>query len=89
MAVVDAIILQTSNPRLRERALQENASYEDLLKLGIVKEQSAKGASLLEQASVQASQMYIKAEEKVRKLQLENKKLKAQASGKNQNTTNH
>ena len=33
-AAVDAILLQTSNPKLRERALQDNVSYEDLFKLG-------------------------------------------------------
>ena len=47
-APVDAILLQTSNPKLRERALQENVSYDDLLTLGIAKERSAKGAALLE-----------------------------------------
>ena len=50
-AAVDAMLLQTSNPKLRERALQENTKYEDLLKLGIAKEQSQKGAALLEKAS--------------------------------------
>ena len=36
------MLLQTSNPKLLERALQHNVSYDDLLKLGIAKEQSAK-----------------------------------------------
>jgi len=41
------------SPKLWERALQDNISYEELLKLGIAKlgiakEQSAKGAALLE-----------------------------------------
>ena len=66
-AVVDAIILQTSNAALRERALQENAIYDQLLKMGIVKEQSAKDAALLEQASGQQS-VKVKMEEEVRRL---------------------
>ena len=41
-AAVVAILLQTSNPKLQERALQDHVSYEDLLKLGITKEQSEK-----------------------------------------------
>ena len=35
-AAVDSMILQTSSPKLCERALQDNANYEDLLKLGNV-----------------------------------------------------
>ena len=52
-AAVDATLLQTSSLKLRERALQENVSCDDLLTLGIAKEQSAKGAALLEKASGQ------------------------------------
>ena len=54
-AAVDATILQTSCPKLRGRALQENTAYDSLTKLGIAKEQSAKGAAFLEQASGQSS----------------------------------
>ena len=54
-AAVDAMILQTSCPKLRERALQQNTTYDSLMKLGIAKEQSAKGAAFLEQASGQVS----------------------------------
>ena len=50
-AAVDAIILQTTNSKLRERALQDNLSYDDLIRIGIAKEQSVKGAAMLEQAS--------------------------------------
>ena len=76
-AAVDAMILQTSCPKLRERALQENTTYDSLMKLGIAKEQSAKGAALLEQASGQPSLgSHVKIEEQVRRLQSENKKLK-------------
>ena len=53
-AAVDAIILQTSNAAQREWALQENVTYDQLLKMGIVKEQSAKGAALLKQAISQS-----------------------------------
>ena len=42
---VDAIIPQTSNAALCEQALQENVTYDQLLKMGIVKEQSAKRCS--------------------------------------------
>ena len=70
-AAVDAIILQTSNPRLRERALQDNVSYDTLINLGISK---------LERASGQSSQQSsVKVEEEVKKLRLENKQLKAKA----------
>ena len=32
-ATVDAILLQTSNPRLREQVLQENTSYDILMNM--------------------------------------------------------
>ena len=54
-AAVDAILLQTSNPKLQERALQDNVLYEDMLKLGMTKEHSKNGAALLEKASRQSS----------------------------------
>ena len=78
-AAVDAIILQTSNPKLRERALQDNVTYDSLIKLGISKEQSEKGAALLEEASGQAghSGVRVKVEEDVRRLQSENRDLKS------------
>ena len=79
-ATVDAILLQTSNSRLRERALQENSSYDDLMKMGVAKEQSARGAALLEKASGSTSQVRIKVEEEVRKLQLENRDLRSRIS---------
>ena len=46
-AAVDAMILQTSCPKLHEQALQENTTYASLMKLGTANEQSAKGAVLL------------------------------------------
>ena len=68
------MLLQTSNPKLPERALQENTKYEDLLKLGIAKELSQKGAALLQKASGQDA-LACETEE-VRRLKLENKKLR-------------
>ena len=79
-AAVDAIILQTSNSKLRERALQENVTYDELLKMGIVKEQSAKGAALLENASNQTNSSTSRMEEEVRRLQSKNKQLKSRLS---------
>ena len=73
-AAVDAMNVKTSTSFLREKALQDNSSYESLLKLGIAKEQSAKGATLLENA--QGSGMKVKVEEEVRRLKSENKKLR-------------
>ena len=75
-AAVDAMILQTSNPKLRERSLQDNVSYDEILKLGISKEQSTKGAALLEQASG-GHHPTEKVTEEVRRLKIENKKLKS------------
>ena len=80
-AAVDAMILQTSYPKLWERALQENVTYEKLVELGITKEQSEKGAHMLEQASGQSNSSNAKIEDEVRKLQLENQKMKARLSG--------
>ena len=82
-ATVDAIMLQTSSPRLRERALQENTSYDDLMRMGVAKEQSARGAALLEQASGVSSHSKIKIEEEVRKLQMENQNFRSKLSRQN------
>ena len=76
-AAVDAILLQSSNPKLRERALQENVSYDDLLTQGIAKEQLAKGAALLEKANGQLEYHHNTAAQELRRLQKENQKLKA------------
>jgi len=61
---------------MRERVLQDNASYEELLTLGITKEQSAKGAALLEKVSGQNNQTESRTEE-VRRIQKENQRLRA------------
>ena len=73
-AAVDAIPLQTLNRKLRQRVLQDDVSYEDLLKLGIPKEQ---GAALLEKAIGQSSSHEQHDAQEVRRLQYENRKLKA------------
>ena len=78
-AAVDAIILQTSSKKLRERALQENVDFDNLLKIGIAKEQSEKGAALLEQASGQSSSAN-PVDEEVRRLRIENESLKSKGS---------
>ena len=70
-------MLQTTSPKLRERALQEDTSYDSLMTMGVAKEQSAKGAKLLEQASGNAAHPKIKAEEEVRRLQQENQRLRS------------
>ena len=79
-AVVDAILLQTSSTKLRERALQENTSYEDLMRIGVAKEQSARGAALLEKASGSSSQGRTKVEEEVRRLHHENQELRSRVN---------
>ena len=71
------MILQTSSPKLRERALQDNINCEDLLILGIAKEQSQKGAALLEKASGQDPLLMSCTTEEVCHLQLENQKLRS------------
>ena len=73
-------MLQTSNAKLRERALQENINYDTLMTLGVAKEQSARGAAALERASGQScsDSSKVKIEEEVRRLRAENKELKGQ-----------
>ena len=72
---MDAMLLQTSNPKLRERALQEDMDFEKFLKLGIAKEQSVKGAAQLELASGQTPHSSTEVDE-IRRLRTENKKLR-------------
>ena len=78
-AAVDAMVLQTSNAKLRERALQDNVNYDTLMTLGVAKEQSVRGAAAMEKASGQSSQTdmsKVKIEQEVRRLREENSKLK-------------
>ena len=84
-AAVDAMMLQSTNSSLVQKALAENATYDQLIKLGIAKEQSKKGAALLEQASGNVSDQLDPSEE-VRRLQLENKKLRKRNKKKKKHT---
>ena len=72
-ATVEAILLQTSNPKL-ERALQENTSYDHLMSMGVAEEQSARGAKLLKKASDSApnTKVELEVKEEVSKLQSQN-----------------
>ena len=81
-ASVDAMLLQTSSTKLRERALQENISYDDFIKLGIAREQSQKGANLLQKASGQDPLSEISSQEEVRRLKNENRKLKSKVNSR-------
>ena len=81
-AAVDAMILQMSSPRLRETALQENVKYDELIKLGIAKEQSQKGATMLAKASGQDPLLETRCSEEVRRLKLENERHRAHIPGK-------
>ena len=47
MAVVDAIILQTSNNKLLEKALDSDVSHDKIMSLGVSEEQSEKGPAML------------------------------------------
>ena len=76
-ATVDSMKLQMLSPKLRERALQGDVNYEDLLKLGNAKEQSQKGAALLEKANGQDPLLMSRTTEEVHRLQLENQKLRS------------
>ena len=72
MAVVDAIVLQTSNEKLREKALFGNVTYDRLMSLGVAKEQSEKGSALLSGNKIK--------EEEVAKLQESLKKQRFKGS---------
>ena len=46
-AAVDAIVMQTKSSKLQQKAIQDNPSYEELVKLGISQEQAKKKADSL------------------------------------------
>ena len=75
-AVVDAMILQTYL-KLRERAVQENATYDSVMKLGIANS-LLKRLPLFSKLVTNNPQGHIKTEEQVQRLQSENNKLKAE-----------
>ena len=60
----------TKSNKLREKALQEHATYDSIMEMGIVNEQSAKGAAMLTKSSSNVDPRY--PEEEVRKLQQQN-----------------
>ena len=70
------MMLQTSSGKLREKVLAENPEYDAVLKLGIAKEQSEKGAALLERAAGGSRTSESSVNEEVRRLQVQNKKLR-------------
>ena len=43
-AVVDAIVIQTKSAKLQQKAIQDNTSYEELVRLGISQEQAKRKA---------------------------------------------
>ena len=65
-ATVDAILMQTSSSKLRQRAIQENLGYEELVALGISQEQATKKSERMPDAE----------KETVGRLKQENKALK-------------
>ena len=46
-ATVDAFITQTSSMKLQQRAIQENPTYDELVQLGVSREQAKKKAAKL------------------------------------------
>ena len=46
-AVVDAIVMQTKSTKLQQKAIQNNPTYEELVKLGISQEQAKRKADAL------------------------------------------
>ena len=46
-AAVDAIVMQTKSAKLQQKAIQDNPSYEELVKLGISQEQAKRKADAL------------------------------------------
>ena len=73
MAVVDAIVLQTSNEKLREKALFGNVTYDRLMSLGVAKEQSEKGSALLSGNKIKEEEV-AKLQESLKKQQLKGSK---------------
>ena len=67
MAAVDAIIMQTRSAKLQQKAIQDNPSYEELVKLGISQEQAKKKADSLPDGECEKTRAL---ETQVRKLTL-------------------
>ena len=81
-AAEDVRILQTSSPNLRERTLQKNVKHDELIKLGIAKEQSQKVEAMLEIANGKDPHPETRYSQEVRCMKLQNAKLKARIPGK-------
>ena len=54
-AAVDAIVMQTKSAKLQQKAIQDNPSYEELVKLGISQEQAKKKADTLPDGDSEAT----------------------------------
>ena len=78
-ATVDAIIMQTSSQKLRQRAIQENLDYEGLVALGISQEQATKKSGRLPETDKETVGR-LKQQNKVLKEEI--KKNKGQQGGK-------
>ena len=66
-AAVDALVMQTKSSKLQQKAIQDNPSYEELIKLGISQEQARKKADALPDGGEEST----RALEEVRKLKEE------------------
>ena len=67
VAAVDAIVMQTRSTKLQQKAIQDNPSYEELVKLGISQEQAKKKADSLPDGECEKTRAL---ETQVRKLTL-------------------
>ena len=67
VAAVDAIVMQTKSTKLQQKAIQDNPSYEELVKLGISQEQAKKKADSLRDGECEKTRVL---ETQVRKLKL-------------------
>ena len=65
-AAVDAMIMQTSSQKLREKALQESPSYQEMVKLGIGQEQARIKAGVMPESETAEATRAL--QEEVRKL---------------------
>ena len=65
-AAVDAIVMQTSSGKLRQKAIQDNPTYEELVKMGISQEQAEKKADTLPDG--EGDQITRAVQEEIRKL---------------------
>ena len=62
---MDAIVMQTRSTKLQQKAIQDNPSYEELVRLGISQEQAKKKADFLPDGECERTRVL---ETQVRKL---------------------